>query len=67
MVRPDEEARARLFWAQQRRQEAARTARNAALRGNAAAAQAIRDGWEPILLARLESRQWARDDEEECA
>lgn len=65
MVRPDEETRARLYWAQQRQQAAARRARNAALRGNAAAADAVRDGWEPILLARLESRQWARDDDEE--
>ncbi len=64
MVRPDEERRARLYRAQQDKQAAARRARNAALRGNAAAAQTVRDGWEPILVARLESRQWERDDDE---
>jgi hypothetical protein len=65
MVRPDEERRARIFRAQQEKQAAARTARNAKLRGNNASVKAIRDGWEPIILARLD---WAdhgeRDDEE---
>lgn len=65
MVRPDEERRARLFRQQQEKQAAARRARNAALRGSNAAAKAIRDGWEPIILARLE-RDMDHDDERDC-
>ena len=64
MVRQDEEDRALLFRQQQYRQAAARRARNAALTGNAASAQAVRDGWEPILLARLEADEDERSDEE---
>jgi hypothetical protein len=60
MVRPDEERRARLYRAQQDKQAQARRARNAALRGNNAAAKAVRDGWEPVILARIE---WAASDE----
>lgn len=63
MVREDEERRARLFRAQQERQAAARRARNAALRGNAAAAQTIRDGWQPVILARMEADHDEREDE----
>jgi hypothetical protein len=60
MVRPDEERRARLYRAHQDKQAQARRARNAALRGSNAAVKAIRDGWEPVILARLE---WAASDE----
>jgi hypothetical protein len=62
MVRLDEERRARLYRAQQEKQAAARTARNAKLRGSNASVKAIRDGWEPIILARLD---WADHDERE--
>lgn len=64
MVREDEERRARLFREQQRKQMAARKARNAALRGSNAAVKAIRDGWEPIILARLEAGYDERDEDE---
>ncbi len=63
MVRPDEEARALLFRQQQARQAAARKARNQALTGSAAAAKVVRDGWKPLILARLE--EWGNDDDEE--
>jgi hypothetical protein len=65
MVREDEETRARLFRQQQRKQMAARKSRNAALRGSNAAVKAIRDGWEPFILARLErhANYHERDDE----
>lgn len=65
MVRPDEERRALLFRQQQERQAQARRARNAALRGSNAAAQAIRDAWEPLILANRERADIdERDDDE---
>lgn len=63
MVRADEERRALLFRQQQIRQQQARRARNEALRGNGAAVKAIKDGWLPIILARLEADQHERDEE----
>ena len=43
---------------------AARKARNAALRGSNAAVKAIRDGWEPVILARIEAGYDERDEDE---
>ena len=65
MVRQDEEDRARAFRQSLRRREAAARARNAALVGDAAAAKAVRDGWEPVILARLE-RAAGPDATEDC-
>lgn len=65
MVRPDEERRARNYRARQAKQAAARRARNAKLRGSNAAAQAIRDAWEPVRLAALERDIDDREDDEE--
>lgn len=63
MVRVDEEARALISRQQTRRQARARVARNAALRGTNAAAQAIRDDWESVILARREAGEERDNDE----
>lgn len=64
MVRADEERRALLFRQQQIRQQKARNARNEALRGNGAAVKAVKDGWLPVILARIEADQHERNDDE---
>jgi len=64
MVRADEERRALLFRQQQKRQQQARKARNEALRGSNSAAKTIKDGWLPVILARLEADQHERNDDE---
>jgi len=66
MVRQDEEDRASAFRARLKRREAAEEARNRSLAGtNSAAAQAIRDGWEPILLARIEREDGYAPEEDD--
>lgn len=55
----EEDRRALDYQAQQAKREASRVARNARLSGNPAAAQAVRDAWEPIVLWARERRQFA--------
>jgi hypothetical protein len=65
MARPDEVTRNRAFWAEQRSREAARQSRLAALSGNNAAAQTVRDGWNSVVMARQEADIIEREDEDE--
>lgn len=65
MVRADEEARSRLFWAQQERRKRAKAAFRRSIRGSDAAATQVRADWEPVILARLEARLVERNDEDE--
>lgn len=64
MVRADEEARALLFRQQLASRQVAREALERAMHGNDASAQQLRDDWEPVILARLESRDIGRNDDE---
>ena len=64
MVRADEEARSRAFWAKEERLARRRVALNRSLAGNAASAKAVRDGWEPVILAKLEARLIERNEDE---
>ena len=54
----------KLFGSQQIKQQKARKARNEALRGNGAAVKAVKDGWLPVILARIEADQHERNDDE---
>jgi hypothetical protein len=56
MSEPTEEERRHLWVVQQRAQQANRRRILAGLRGNAAAAKATRDNWDPILKAQLERK-----------
>jgi hypothetical protein len=51
----EEDRRALDYQAQQRRRHANEAARAAALTGNPQAAQALRDAWTPVVMARLEA------------
>ena len=64
MVRADEERRALLFRQQQVTRQRAIAVRNAALRGSNATVKAIKDGWEPYILARLEADYDERNSDE---
>jgi hypothetical protein len=65
MARPDEVTRNRAFWREQRSRDAAKVARLAALNGNNAAAQTVRDGWNSVVMARQEADIIEREDEDD--
>ena len=65
MSSADEEARALLFRQQQVTRRRAIAVRNAALRGNNAAAQTVKDGWKPYILAMRERGYTERNGDEE--
>jgi len=64
MVRADEEARALSFRQRQQRRADWERAREQSLQGNAASAKAVRDAWEPVLLANLEREPLYGEDDD---
>jgi hypothetical protein len=61
----EEDRRARDWQARQRRIEENQRAAEAKATGNPALAQAVRDNWEPVILALREVRN-AGDDDPDC-
>ena len=58
----EEDWRALDYQARQRRVRANREAANTRMAGDGAAAQAVRDAWAPVILARREAQSAGYDD-----